>query len=171
MSDLTYEYVNSIIKYDSLNGLFFRKDCKIKRFINKQVGKSYNNGHHDYVRISIDGKYHIAHRLAWLLYYGKWPENQIDHIDGNGLNNKISNLRDVSCSINGKNRKINMNNTSGRGGVHFNKRYERFQATAMSENKRHFLGYYNTFEEACDKLKDFHSTKEFTERHGKFTNI
>lgn len=52
------------------------------------------NGH--YVNIS-------AHRLAWLLHYGQWPADVIDHIDGNPANNCITNLRCCSPKENKQN--------------------------------------------------------------------
>jgi len=48
---------------------------------------------------------HGASRLAWLITYGKWPVNEIDHVDGNQQNNRIANLRDVPHRINMQNRK------------------------------------------------------------------
>jgi len=47
-----------------------------------------------------------AHRIVWFLNYGKWPEKEIDHIDGNPTNNRIENLRDVSVRENQSNQKI-----------------------------------------------------------------
>lgn len=70
-----------------------------------------------YVRLKINGQLHQAHRVIWALVYGAWPLNQIDHIDGNGLNNRIENLRDVDSSANAKNRKRYNCNTSGVSGV------------------------------------------------------
>ena len=46
----------------------------------------------------------IVARLCWLLHYGDWPENTIDHIDRNPLNNKIENLRDVTQAENNRNK-------------------------------------------------------------------
>lgn len=49
----------------------------------------------------------LAHRLAWLIYYGEWPEDQIDHIDGCRSNNSILNLREADNGVNGRNKKVN----------------------------------------------------------------
>lgn len=73
-------------------------------------------------RISVFGKVFLGSRLAWLLYYGKWSEKTIDHIDGNRRNDRIANLRLASESEQQWNKGINRNNTSGIKGVSFNTR-------------------------------------------------
>lgn len=67
--------------------------------------------------IGFRGVEYKAHRLAFLLMTGKWPQHYVDHIDRNPLNNKWSNLRDVTHSVNCRNRKLQWNNTSGQAGV------------------------------------------------------
>lgn len=67
--------------------------------------------------IKFEGKNYRAHRLVWFLEKGEWPKGQIDHIDGNKLNNVISNLRDATVSQNQANRGLPANNTSGYKGV------------------------------------------------------
>jgi hypothetical protein len=59
-----------------------------------------------YFIIKLNRKTYKAHRIAWLLTYGSWPEDQIDHINGNGLDNRLENLRDVSNRENLRNKKI-----------------------------------------------------------------
>lgn len=82
-----------------------------------------------------------GHRLAWFLYYGCLPKNQIDHIDGNRLNNKINNLRDVTHQQN------HMNRTTAKG-YSWSKSKNKFIAYInINKNTKH-LGYYTTEQEA-----------------------
>ena len=63
-------------------------------------------------------KRRYTHRVIWELFNGEIPENmEIDHIDGNPLNNKINNLRIVSRKTNSRNSRMNSRNTSGIAGV------------------------------------------------------
>lgn len=61
-----------------------------------------------------------AHRIAWLLHFGKDPyPHEIDHINGDRLDNRIANLRLVDKSQNQLNRtKLNKNNSTGYRGVY-----------------------------------------------------
>jgi hypothetical protein len=69
-----------------------------------------------------------AHRAAWCFVYGSWPINAIDHINGNRQDNRIENLRDVPQSENMKNTKKRKNNTTGKTGVYFDPRDNRWFA-------------------------------------------
>ena len=55
--------------------------------------------------LSIDNGRYPEHRLAWFYVHGKWPDGVIDHINGDWLDNRICNLRDVSQAINMQNQR------------------------------------------------------------------
>jgi hypothetical protein len=74
-------------------------------------------GSSGYLQIRLDGKTFQAHRLVWLYHHGYVPENQIDHIDRNKLNNMIDNLREVTRACNARNTSNPSTNTSGVKGV------------------------------------------------------
>ena len=79
-----------------------------EKYAGRAVGCSWSaNGYiHNTLRMEIKGRKItlVVARLCWLLHYGDWPENTIDHIDRNPLNNKIENLRDVTQAENNRNR-------------------------------------------------------------------
>lgn len=84
---LTKQYLQDILEYDALTGVFTWKS----RRPNKQAGTISRKG---YRRITIDHVQHYAHRLAWIITHGSLdPSLSIDHIDGDKQNNAIDNLR------------------------------------------------------------------------------
>jgi hypothetical protein len=88
----------------------------------------------------------LAHRVAWAIYHGEWPKNEIDHINGNRADNRIVNLRDVPRSLNVKNCKRRKDNTSGFAGVY---RYKnRYLAHLRINGKLKIVARCDTPEEA-----------------------
>ena len=83
------------------------------------------------------------------MYHGIDPsELAIDHIDGNPLNNKISNLRLATMSQNQCNKKVQTNNKSGVTGVYFINDTNKWTASIQLSGKKVVLGCYQTKEEA-----------------------
>lgn len=115
--------------------------------------------------INTNGRMVRSHRLAWFMFYGEWPKLQIDHINGDGLDNRISNLRDVTHAENGRNIKLKKNNTTGVCGVSF--QANRYQAEIWYERKKYYLGRFKTLEEAAEVRKSFEREFGFHENHGR----
>jgi hypothetical protein len=94
------------------------------------------------------------HRIIWSLVHGDIPEGYvIDHIDGDGCNNRIENLRCVTPQINSRNRKLPSTNTSGVMGVNWIKKKRRWRACIYHAGKFTALGTYKTFKEAVAARK------------------
>jgi hypothetical protein len=111
-----------------------------------------------------NGKKHnfLNHRLIWRIVTGDDPINsQIDHIDGNSLNNRFNNLRLASNAQNSYNRKKTVLNTSGYKGVNWCKRAKKWAAKIGVNNRRFFLGYFDTPELAhmayCKAAAELHA--------------
>lgn len=87
-----------------------------------------------------------AHIYAWYIYYNEIPPNQIDHIDRNRSNNKISNLRIVT-------NQQNSFNTNAKG-YYWDKHAKKYEAKISLNKKTIYLGLYNTEEEARQAYLD-----------------
>lgn len=102
------------------------------------------------------GHYKV-HRIIWLYMTGEWPKAFIDHVNGDGLDNRWANLREATIAENAKNRRLNRNNTSGFKGVSFAKRANKYTAQVTANRKRVCLGFFDTPEDAyaayCEAAK------------------
>jgi hypothetical protein len=100
-----------------------------------------------YIDIFVHGRRYGAHRLAWFYVHGRWPEHEIDHINGERSHNAIDNLRDVPRAINRQNlRRPHRDNSTGFLGVR--KNGERFAALIQVDKSPKYLGTFDTPEEA-----------------------
>ena len=144
MNDKFLEDLRKSLDYNSETGEFRWKVSAGRVRAGSPAGTVQPNGR---LYIQFQGKLYFAHRLAWLLTYGKWPDEMIDHLDGNPLNNRISNLRDVSRSVNNQNqREAGSDNSTGFLGVSFPKRAGKFRSRIMLNGKLKHLGYFPTAE-------------------------
>lgn len=103
---------------------------------------------HGYFVVSIDGISIGAHILGWALYHNQWPENIIDHINRIKLDNRISNLRDITIAENNRNRPLQRNNTTGFAGISYDPRRQKFYAKLKLNHKTIHLGTYEDINEA-----------------------
>lgn len=151
VSELIVDPVDGIISRKFHNGEF-----------RSNIGTPNNAG---YMVIRMNGKTLLAHRIIYSHFHGPIPDwLQIDHIDGNPKNNKIDNLRLVTCSGNQQNLRAakSSNETSGMLGVHWNKATGTWRATITLNRKGIHLGLFPT---ACaahqaylDAKRRLHST-------------
>ena len=119
-----------------------------------------------YCRIRLLNKGIRAHRLAFLYVYGYMPK-EVDHIDGDKLNNKIDNLRDVTHSENMRNAKKYPTNTTGVTGVTYRKSADKWLAYITVHQKRIHGGIFNTKEEAVAARQRLEKKYDFHENHGR----
>lgn len=142
---LTQERLRFLMDYDPDTGRFTRKVKAKNQPAGTPVGTSGTRG---YLQCSIDGKPYKLHRLAWLYVHGVWPSDQIDHINHNTSDNRLCNLREVSCAENHQNRARKTNSASGYLGVTWHKRDHRWQAHLEVNGKAIHLGSYRDLTDA-----------------------
>lgn len=136
----------------------------------KIAGNEFSDGKTKYIQISIsiggNTKRYLAHRLIWLYVTGELP-NKVDHIDGDGLNNSISNLRSVDTIDNNKNQKMSKKNTSGFTGVTYDKRNEKWKAFITVNGKTINGGLFININDAISKRKSLNIEYGFHTLHGR----
>lgn len=97
--------------------------------------------------VKINQGIYKAHRIAWCMVTGQDPgQLDIDHINGDPSDNAWHNLRLVTLAENAHNQRLGIRNTSGYKGVA--RAENKWEARIMSQGKRHFLGLFDTPEQA-----------------------
>src|SRR5216683_4946120 len=139
LNNITQIYLISILHYNPETGIFTWISPRPKVKLYSIAGGIDDCG---YIKIRIDGKKYLAHRLAHLYMTGIWPENEIDHEDLNRANNKWNNIRKATRSQNFGNQRKYSNNTSGIKGVCWDKQQNKWIAQIQINNKQIKLGRF-----------------------------
>jgi hypothetical protein len=143
--DVTFDFINDLLNYDKETGILTWKKTKNHK---AKKGKEIGTEALGYRLVVIDQKRYQCHRLAWLLSTGSWPEFEIDHINGNRSDNRLSNLRDVPGGKNLENLKSARSHSStGVLGV-FPYYSNKFLSRLVVKGKIIRLGVFDTIEEA-----------------------
>lgn len=158
-----------INRYEYVNGrLFNRYDINPRALRGQEAGTFMNVRGAKYRTVRIKGKRYLTHRLIWILFNGNIPDKyEIDHIDGDTLNNDLNNLRCVTPSINRRNMKMPNTNTSGYVGVSWDKKNKKWLASAFDiYGIQKNLGRFEDKEEANSVVVKFRTSQKYTNRHG-----
>ena len=145
-SDLTAERLRHLLDFDPDTGVFRWRIKWYRMNAGDVAGSPDGRG---YLRIVISGRSYKSHRLAWLHVHGEWPEGDIDHINGDRSDNRVTNLKVCTNAENGQNRGLNRNNKSGYVGVSFHAQTGKWQAHIHANGRRHRLGEFQDKEEAA----------------------
>jgi hypothetical protein len=139
----TTERVRKLLDYNPFTGvLTWRENCqRVKK--GDVAGTNTRSGH---LRVKLDGRNYLAHRLAWLHWYGTEPPPTLDHIDQQPAHNAIANLRPATKAQNGQNTKA--------AGVCFHKATKKWVAYIAHEGKHKHLGVFLTIEEATSARRN-----------------
>lgn len=173
---LCVEVVREVLSYDPHTGEFrwkarppkyfkAERDCSAwnGRYANTIAG---NTAQHGYRALCLFHTLHYAHRLAWAIHYGVWPKNQIDHINHDRTDNRISNLREVTCLENMKNQARVKRNTSGVTGVSHGPRAGTWRAFIRHNYRNITIGVFDSFDEAVSARKTAETRMGFHPNHG-----
>jgi hypothetical protein len=159
---LTQDRLRAVLDYSIVSGRFYWKVSPSSKVRAGDLAGCRHNTK-GYLRISVDGVEHWAHRLVCLWLEGVFPEHVVDHVNGDTAFNAWSNLRKATKSQNQHNRRLQRNSTTGFKNV--NKAGDRFRAIVSTAGRRKYGPLRNTAEEA---YADACRLRE--ELHGSFAN-
>ena len=129
--------------------------------VGDRVGCLAASGH---VVFTLFSRTYLVHRVAWAIHYGRWPEKDIDHHNGDPADNRICNLREVTHQENHRNCKRSKNNSSGFNGVY---KYDNvWCAEIMVDYKKIWLGRFTNKQDAIAARQAANVKYGFTDRHG-----
>jgi hypothetical protein len=171
MNELSIDVLHEVLTCDPENGVLIwkRRDGATPQWNARWAGKEAlatvaGNG---YKTGEIFAKAYRAHRVIWAMANGKWPDAHIDHINGDKLDNRIENLRDVPQLENWRNQARPKNNVSGVVGVCKVKPSGKWLAYIYVDRKCVRLGLFSCFEDACAARMKAAAEFGFHPNHGR----
>ena len=164
MTMLTRERLHELLRYDPVSGDFYwRVQTNSRALVGMKAGANSFSGrpNNNYRVINVDKKTYRAHNLVWFYFHGVFPTNVIDHINGNRLDNRIENLRDVTRQQNSWNlQKARRNNKSGYLGVDWKPERSKWRAQIRIDGNKKLIGYFTTAEEASAAYQTYKKERD-----------
>ena len=167
---LTVQELRSRVAYNSESGEFTWLHCDTcraswnSRFSGKKaLCAPHSNG---YLFGAIADRKMFAHRVAWAMHYGCWPDGEIDHVNHDKTDNRIANLRVVQRTQNAMNLSKSKRNSSGVTGVFKHTQTMRWQAQIRINRKSIHLGSFESFDDAIAARRKAEKQHGFHENHG-----
>ena len=152
--------LRQLLKYEPETGKLFWRT----RFNGREAFTYTDKG---YRRGAVFGRMLRAHRVAWAIYYGEWPKDEIDHINGDKSDNRICNLRDVNRAENTHNLPLSPRNKTGHVGLFFDKKRQKWQSRIMVGGSHKHLGYFSTKPEAIAARQAAQKILGYHPNHGR----
>ena len=126
--------------------LYWKKSPNYRAPAGSEAGNITNGGYRTFqlnlVKIQV-------HRAIFALHHGFWPLLEIDHINGNRLDNRISNLRQLTGGQNKQNSIVaRKRNASGLIGASWHSSRNKWRSSIQVNGKATHLGYFNTADDA-----------------------
>lgn len=158
--------------YDAESGNLIWKNCKNVSTTTRLRGKIAGHIHtctvgKKYIQVRVNDVLHYAHRIIWVMHNGPIPLNmQIDHIDGDGVNNRLQNLRIVSAAENKRNMRKMSTNTSGVTGVYGPYKNGAYEAKGWANGKSVGLGWFKEIDSAIAARRNWELSRNYHPNHG-----
>jgi hypothetical protein len=159
---ITQEQVKELFNYDPGTGVLTRKIRTSQCVQIGDIAGCVNAG--GYLVVGINSKLYQNHRIAFLHHHGYLPKF-LDHINGDGSDNRIINLRECAISQNNQNAKLRSDNTSGIKGVSWDEARKKWMAQLSIDGKNQYLGRFKKLSKAESAVKI--ARKKY---HGEFAN-
>lgn len=147
---------------------FCHNESALKMWNKRYAGEfaDSNIGSGGYRRTRLGGKTYYSHRIVWLIKFGTLPI-QVDHINGDRRDNRISNLRNVTPDENNKNLSLRKANKSGVVGVSWNKKSQKWRAQIKVNGETIHIGFFEDINLAAKARRDAEAKYKFHPNHGR----
>ena len=128
LKEMTQELIAELrewINYDPDTGVLTWKRSRGCVKAGDPCQRAHPNG---YIRLAFKGRELYAHRVAFALHHGRWPDPHVDHINRIKTDNRMRNLREATQSNNLCNASMRKNNSSGHRGICWRAKHQRWLA-------------------------------------------
>ena len=141
------EFLRHLFEYNKETGVLCWKNSRSQKAPPGAVAGWRHKGH-ACIYVQIEDRKMKAHRVIWKIVTGDEPPSEIDHRNGDGFDNRWSNLRSATHKQNSRNTKLRCDNSSGFKGVSFHKQAKKWRARIFVDGSERPLGLFHRKEDA-----------------------